>query len=219
MINLLPSEVKELRSYGRKNQSLFGYSIALLITAFATTGIMLVSLQVVGSDEPSLKKEVESTNASILTQEKDIKAIEETVARLEAAEKISSKSVSFSELIPKIGAVLPQGAVLNALSLTGGNTDPLQLDVNLSNAALAPVLIKNLVESDLFEAADIASLNLAGGSSEENEESTGYAYSVSITASFTGTAEARRKAEAAEAAKRAKEKEAAAAAAESGKKE
>lgn len=218
MINLLPNEVKELRSYGRKNQSLFGYSIALLITAFATTIIMLVSLQVVGSNESSLKNEVESTNTVIQTQEKDIKAIEETVARLEAAEKISNKSVSFSELIPKIGAVLPQGAILNALSLTGGNTDPLQLDVSLSNAALAPVLIKNLVESNLFEAADIASLNLAGGgSSESNEESTDYAYNASITASFTGTAEARKKADAAEAAKKAREKEAAAA--EAGKKE
>jgi hypothetical protein len=220
MINLLPSDVKEMRSYGRKNRSLFGYSGALLATACITAGIMLVSLQVIGADEPQLREEVAATNQTITLQEKDIKAIEDTVVRLEAAEKIDAQSVSFSELIPKIGAVLPQGVILNALSLTGGVTDPLQLDVSLSDASLAPVLIKNLVESDLFEAADISSLSPSSGGTEADGTVavTSYPYSVSVTVSFTGTAEARKKAAAAEA-KAKKDKEAAAAAADGAKKE
>jgi Tfp pilus assembly protein PilN len=118
------------------------------------------------------------------------------------AKRINEQSVSFSELIPKIGAVLPEGVVLNSLSLTGGITDPLQLNVDMLNANLVSVLIRNLVESDLFEAADILSLSPRGASDSEGGGAV-YNFNASLTASFTGTADAAKKAAKAEAAKKA----------------
>jgi Tfp pilus assembly protein PilN len=203
MINLLPPKVKENHLYGRRNVALLSYSATLLATAMLTAGIMYGSLQFIGSDESDLTEEIKSAQTDITALEAQIKPIESVATRLETAKKIADQSVSFSELIPKIGAVLPNGVVLNALSLTGGATDPLQLDVDMTNANLAAVMIRNLVESDLFEAADIASLTPKATSEEEGDNDSGstpspYQFNASITASFTGTADAKRKAAAAE---------------------
>ncbi len=216
MINLLPQELKDSRKYGRKNISLFGYSVALLATAVVTAGILIAGIQFVGSEEPTLKTKLQSSQDEIALLEKDIQSIETIATRLETAKNIRAKSISFSELIPKIAAVLPDGVVLNALTLTGGVTDPLKLDVDLRTADLGPVTIRNLVESKLFEAADIATLTPKGEGSGE-EASTDYQANASITASFTGTAEAARKAAAAEAAVKAAADAAAAKASEAKK--
>lgn len=202
MINLLPPALKETRRYGRKNISLFGYSLALLATALVTAGIMIAGIQFVGSDEPTLRAKFQTDQEEITLLEKDIQSIETIATRLETAKNIKAKSISFSELIPKIAAVLPDGVVLNALTLTGGATDPLKLDVDLRTADLGPVTIRNLVDSKLFEAADISTLTPKG---ETNSDGSipDYQANASITASFTGTAEVARKAAAAEAAKKA----------------
>lgn len=213
MINLLPPQVKEDRSYGRKNISLIGYSGALLATALTTAVIMLLSLQFIGSEEPDLRKSLEADLATVATLEAEIKSIENVAVRLETAKKVAERSVKLSELIPQIGAVLPDGAVLNALSLTGGTTDSLQLDVDLREASLAAVLIRNLVESDLFEAADISSLSPRGTGTDDSAGDE-YQFTASLTANFTGTAEAKKKAAAAEAAKKKAAEEAAATKAE-----
>ncbi len=199
MINLLSPEIKAERSYGRQNRSLLGYNVVLLLTALAIMGIMAGSLQFVGAGEGKLNEEIDNSSVKILSLESDVKPIEAVAGRLESANKISDLSVKFSELIPQIGAVLPEGVVLNALSLTGGKTDPLLLDVNMTSASLAPVLIRNLVDSDLFEAADVASI-APKGSGGTGEKTATYSFTASLTASFTGSAEIKRKAAAAEAA-------------------
>lgn len=209
MINLLPPQVKQERSYGRKNISLIGYSGALLATALTTAVIMILSLQFIGSEEPDLRKNLEVDMARVNSLEAEIKSIENVALRLEIAKKVADRSVKLSELIPQIGAVLPDGVVLNALSLTGGTTDSLQLDVDLREASLAAVLIRNLVESDLFEAADISSLSPRGTGTEESAGEI-YQFTASLTANFTGTADAKKKALAAEAAKKKAADEAAA---------
>ena len=200
MINLLPPIVKQNRIYGRRNAMLFGYSLALTATALITAGIMIVSIKFVSSEEPNLKTSLSEDQVTIQSLEKKVKEIESISNQLDVAKKINDESVSFSELIPKIGALLPDGVVLNALTLEGGSKDPLQLDADMIDAGLGPVLIRNLVESDLFEAADISSLSPLGTS---DANSGGYQFTASITASFTGTAEAAKKAAAAAAAKKA----------------
>ena len=115
----------------------------------------------------------------------------------------SESSIKFSNLIPQIGSILPEGVVLNALSLTGGKTDPLVLDVDLKSADLAPIFARNITQSPLFEAADIASITPKGVATDSNAPA--YGFSASVSASFKGTAEAKRKQAAQEAAKAAQE--------------
>lgn len=199
MINLVPPAIKEERRYGRKNVSLFGYSIALALTALATAIIMIVGIQFIASDEPMLQERLDESNVEIAALESDIKPVEQIAERLETAKQLDDKSIDFSELIPKIAAVLPDGVVLNALALTGGSTDPLQLDVDLRSAELGPVTIRNLIDSDLFEAADISTLTPKGTSEDSNAEDE-FQFNASITANFTGTADALKKQKAKEAA-------------------
>ncbi|HMT19021.1 MAG TPA: hypothetical protein PKD20_01375 [Candidatus Saccharibacteria bacterium] len=200
MINLVPPSLKEERRYGRKNVSLVGYSVALTLTALATAGIMIAGIQFIATDEPALKKRLDESALEIAALENDIKPIEQVATRLDTAKLLDEKSISFSELIPKIAAVLPDGVVLNALALTGGSTtDPLQLDVDLRTAELGPTTIRNLIDSDLFEAADISTLT-PKGTSEDDTSQTEYQFNASITANFTGTADAIKKQKAKEAA-------------------
>lgn len=204
MINLLPTHIKEERVYGRRNRMMLTYSVSLILTAAIIATVMVVSMQFVTGDEASLRSEIASTEVEIAALQNNIQDIEAVASRLETAKKLSDLSVKFSNLIPEIGSILPEGSVLNALALTGGKTDPLILDVDLKSADLAPVLSRNLVESDLFEAADIASLNPKGSAETEVAGTTTqspYAFTASVSASFTGTAEAKRKEAAKEAAK------------------
>lgn len=205
MINLLPTHIREERAYGRRNRTMLTYSISLILTAGVIAIVMLASMQFVSNDEANLRSEITSNEVEIAALQSNIQEIENVAIRLQTAKKVSELSVKFSSLIPEIGSVLPEGAVLNALSLTGGKTDPLILDVDLKSADLAPILSRNLVESDLFEAADIASL-LPKGLAEDPlasgaNQSAAYGFSASVSASFTGTAEAKRKEAAKEAAR------------------
>lgn len=200
MINLLPTHIKEERAYGRRNRTMLTYSVSLIVTAGIIAAVMAVSMQFVSSDEATLRSEIASSEVEIAALQSNIQEIENVSTRLQTAKKLSDSSVKFSNLIPQIGSILPEGVVLNALSLTGGKTDPLILDVDLQSADLAPVLARNLVESDLFEAADIASLTPKGAATDSATISS-YSFSASVSASFTGTADAKRKQAAQEAAK------------------
>lgn len=206
MINLLPTSIKEERMYGRRNRMLLTYSFSLILTAGIIATVMAASMQFVSNDESALRSEIASNETEIIALQSNIQEIENVATRLETAKKVSELSVKFSSLIPDIGSALPEGVVLNALSLTGGKTDPLILDVDLKSADLAPILSRNLVESDLFEAADIASLIPKGISADDAASASpasAYGFSASVSASFTGTAEAKRKQAAQEAAKNA----------------
>jgi cell division protein FtsL len=204
MINLLPLDTRIERQYGRKNRVLIGYVIALLTTALLVAIVMLGSLQFFGTDQSALKNEIEENNSTITALQAKTANLNQTVARLDTVNKLYDSGISFSELVPKIGSLLPGGTVLNALSLTGESTDTLNLDVDLERPELAAVLAKNLVDSELFEAADIGTISPKGG--EEDR----YKYGTTIRVSFVGSAEAKRKAEAAAAAEAARKAEEAA---------
>lgn len=206
MINLLPPETRIDRLYGRKNRLLIGYVIALLVTAALVAIVMLGSLKFFGTDEASLRNEIDTNTATIIKLQKKTTDLNQTVSQLETVNKLYESGITFSTLVPRIGSLLPEGTVLNALSLTGESTDTLNLDVDLERPELAVVLVKNLIESDLFEAADIGNLNPKGTDGDR------YRFGTVVRVSFEGSAEAKRKAAAA--AKAAAEARAAAAEAE-----
>lgn len=193
MINLLPNDVRESHYYGRKNRTLFFYSTALLMTAVVVAGIMVASIMLTKDEESSLRAQIDENNATIARLEGETKDVAGIATRLEITQKLRASGIEFSELIPQIGSLLPQGAVINALSLTGGTTDPLTLDVSIVNANVAPVLQQNLISSELFEAADVQFINA-------NDSEGPYKFTASVSISFTGSAEAKRKAAAAAAA-------------------
>jgi cell division protein FtsL len=191
MINLLPLETRTERIYGRKNRVLAGYAFALLTTAVLVAVVMIGSLKFFGTDEIALKNEIATDAATIAELQKETTDLNETVSQLDTVDKLYESGITFSTIVPRIGSLLPEGTVLNALSLTGESTDTLSLDVDLERPELAVVLVKNLIESDLFEAADIGNLNPKGSDGDR------YRFGTVVRVSFEGSAEAKRKAAAA----------------------
>jgi len=200
MINLIPNELRLERLYGRRNRQLVTVIVVFLAAALMVALIMIGSLRFVGADESSLITSIEENELLIAELELQTNDLSKVSSRLDSTYKLYQNSIAFSELIPEIGSLLPQGSVINGLSLTGGNTDPLDLDVSLVSADLVPVLLKNLKDSELFEAADV--IVISPGGSNNN-----YEYGASVSVSFTGSAEAKRKAAAAAAAAAAATKE------------
>ena len=178
MINLLPYSVREEREYGRKNRLLVAYSTVIITTAFIVAIIMIGSLQFVGQDTQAIEQTIEANETQIVQLESNIEGLKDVANRLQAADTLFEQNVIFSQLIPEIASSLPQGTVINGLSLSGGVNDTLSLNVSMVSADLAPVLQRTLTESALFDAADIGSISPTG-----NEESV-YAFSATVNVSF-----------------------------------
>lgn len=195
MINLLPNAIREEHVYGRRNKKLVALIALIAGTAIAVAIIILFSLSYLEAEKQSTQEAIDDNKAVISQLESETSDLSTVASKLGTTYKLFDESIKFSEIIPQIGSVLPQGTVIDGLSLTGGSLDPLQLNVSMTTAELAPVLQKNLVDSELFEAADIVSISPSGS------EGTSYQYSASVSVSFTGSAEAKRKAKAAEAAR------------------
>lgn len=202
MINLLPDSVREEQYYGRRNKKLAALIAVVAGTAVAVAAIMTFSLGYVIDEQKAVQASIDENQAIISSLESDTSDLSSVASRLDSTYKLFSESIKFSELIPEIGGVLPQGTIIDGLSLTGGSFDPLQLNVSMTSPDLAPILQQNLVNSALFEAADIVNITPGG------TEGSIYQYTSSVSVSFTGSAEAKRKAKAAEAARAQAEKEA-----------
>ena len=196
MINLLPPDIKESREYGRRNSVLLGYAVAIVVIGILAIGVNIFNMQFVKSDESRLRSEMQDRIAETEKLEVGQKSIDATAAQLKTIDKLSSGVVKFSELIPKIGGLLPDGMVLNGLSLTGGKTSPLQLDVDMTRPELAAIVQQNLINSDLFEAADIGTITSKGTSAIKPGVKS-YPFGATISVSFKGTAAAKKAAAAA----------------------
>ena len=185
MINLLPPEVKQDRGYGRHNITLLSYSISIVSVAILSIGVILFNMQYVRADENRLQAEMQSRNDETTKLEASQKDVDKIATQLKTIDKLYAGEVKFSELIPKIGTLLPSGAVLNALTLTNGKASPLQLDVDLETQDLVAVFQQNLTNSDLFQAADISAIISKGASANKTGKS--YPFGATLTASFKGT--------------------------------
>ncbi len=185
MINLLPPRIKEARRFGRHNITLLSYILTIAAIGLVSIGIILFNMRYVSDDEKRLKAEMSSRDAETKKLEAGQKEVENIAAQLKTIDKLYSGEVKFSELVPKIGGLLPKGAVLSTLSLVGGKNSPLQLNVNLETQNLAAVFQQNLVNSELFSAADISSIITTAGAASKPGVKI-YPYSATLTASFKG---------------------------------
>lgn len=180
MINLLPIELKQARLFGRRNRVLRNYSIIIFLIGFCSMAVMLLNSRLIVADEKSLRAEIAQKQSQAAELETKQKSLEKLAGDLKTIEQLYGGEVVFSQLLPQIGSLLPSGAVLNGLTLVGGKDAPLTLEIDIQSQELAAVFQQNLVNSELFDAADIT---LITSKSESAEQGT-YAYSATITAQF-----------------------------------
>lgn len=162
MINLLPPDIKSMRLYGRRNITLLRWSSFCLAAMVGLTVIVAGGYIYITQAEKSAEKSKAQTEESIkLAKLDDVeKQYASFSSNLKTVTQILSKQVLFSDLIQKIGSVIPSGVTLNGVSLT--DTDnALNLDFKVANPGLAATLQVNLEDqkNELFEKADL--LNVA----------------------------------------------------------
>lgn len=162
MINLLPSDVKQGTAYGVKNLVLLRW-----IAAFAI-GLIGVGLIVIFGHY-QLNQSISATRQQVAQSEQRLRAqnLEETQSQTENIDssvklslQVLEKKVLFSKLLQRIGGIMPQGTILEGLSLSeveGGITlqakaidyhSATQIQVNITDPA-----------NNVFEQADILNID------------------------------------------------------------
>lgn len=170
MINLLPPEVKEMRSYGRRNLLLVRWSLLCLGAAILLMGIAAAGYIFITNAEQSAVQTKTQTEAAIQTAKLDEVSAEFDAfsSNLKTVTQILSKQVLFSSLIRQIGSIIPDGATLNSVSLSDAD-NALSLDIKVSSPDLAPTVQVNLEneQNGLFEKADIISVSCLTDASKQ----------------------------------------------------
>jgi len=195
MINILPPELKQSRKYGRLNLFITKQLVGVVIIGALATGVMLSGIRLTQDDQNFLDDALVVKNQAY----DEVKHFESQATTLRTKvgniDKLLEREVKFSKLLVEIGSSIPVGAQLTSLALTGSSTEPLQISATIAEQDLAGVLRKNLVDSGIFESADILSVSLREGGEGEKDE-----YVVSLNASLSGSTEKVRSKSAADAA-------------------
>lgn len=172
MINLLPDDIKVARRYATLNRKL-GHYVVFVLAAITLLGGAYGYGYVTLNQE---REKVESTVAAKSAELTDLEALSSEAQgisdTISTAATLLNREIRFSELIQKIGSVMPVGAKLNGLSLTGDKTHPLEIQAVLVSPEQAGVLQNNLLTLDLFEAADIQDVQTTVAVDEQTKQET-----------------------------------------------
>lgn len=171
MINLLPPELKETYTYGRRNRALARWLVTMVFclvgAALLTAGGYLYLNQSISSTTQQVadaNKQLQSENqGSVQTQVTDISN------NLKLAVQVLSKEILFSKLLKQLAAVTPSGAILTNLSIsaTQGGLDMTAETTNYTTAAQLQVNLAD-PKNQIFSQADIEGINCSGQTGSPN---------------------------------------------------
>lgn len=172
MIDLLPTDIKKSRAYGRRNSKLLRWNIlcvlgVLGILIIAGTGYFFVNNATLSAAEVKKQTEEAIKTAKLDEAEQEYETFSNN---LKTVVQILSSQVLFSELLQQIGSVTPTGVTLNSVSLADSD-NALDLSFTATAASLAPTIQVNLEDprNELFEKADIIQVSCQTDE-EDNEE-------------------------------------------------
>lgn len=166
MINLIPASNKASIYYARRNSFILGW---LSLILFAVIGLVII----LGGSMFYIRQEIKSNEQSIKTaqeslasqnEKETLERVAEISGRLSLAADVISKEVLFSKLLPYIGALMPDGTVLQGLSLSRDTQGGLDLTISATDYITASQALVNLQASDslLFEGADANNITCDG---------------------------------------------------------
>jgi len=171
VINLLPPELKETYTYGRRNRALARWLVTMVFclvgAALLTAGGYLYLNQSISSTTQQVadaNKQLQSENqGSVQTLVTDISN------NLKLAVQVLSKEILFSKLLKQLAAVTPSGAILTNLSIsaTQGGLDMTAETTNYTTAAQLQVNLAD-PKNQIFSQADIEGINCSGQTGSPN---------------------------------------------------
>jgi len=171
MINLLPPELKETYTYGRRNRALARWittmTLCLVGAALLTAGGYLYLNQSIHNTSQQIadvNKQLQSENQANV--QKQVTAISNN---LKLAVQVLSKEILFSKLLKQLAAVTPSGAALTNLSI-GQTQGGLDITAETTDYKTATQLQVNLADptNQIFSQADIEGINCSGQTGNPN---------------------------------------------------
>lgn len=188
MINLLPPEVKQEIRFGQLNITAIQYAVLIALISLALVAVLFFGVTVVSGDERSLRQAIDEKQQILTELEPTVAEAKQLEGTINTIAALLSREITFSQLLQDIAAVIPNGASLTGLSLTGDESLPLRIDALINDQTLAAVMRENLENSDLFEQADIQSVS-ASAISESGQATE---YQVRIVVNFQAKTESNR---------------------------
>lgn len=180
MINLLPPQAKEQIKFGRWNVVLVQYTILILIVTGLLAGLLVFGVQLVSGDESRLEESLAQKQKRFQELSENVQSAQDLSKTIDTIAALLASETRFSQLLPAIGNLIPVGARLTNLSLTGNPEQPLQITADVNSTDTAAVMRANLENSAIFSLADIQSITF---NSEKNN------FTTTIIVQFTGEEE------------------------------
>ncbi len=188
MINLLPTSLRKDISYARRNRTLLHWNIILV-------GILLLFGLVVAGGYVYIGHGIKNYENQVKTAQEDLKLqqIDTTQAKVQSIsdnvkliDQVLSKQVLFSKLLQELGTLMPPGAVLERLELTGETSGAIDLTVMARNFTSATQVPINFADpsNKLFEKVDTLSVSCSGTPTGSTELNTQYPCRVTIRVLF-----------------------------------
>ncbi len=183
MINLLPPDVKESIVYARRNSQLRRWIVGSLA---GLVGVVLVILggQVVIRLSISDYESIVANGKEQLKQQdqqQTLKQVSSIHDNFKLVVDVLSREILFSKLLPRVGQVMPEGTVLEGLSLNTENEQTaVELTASAKDMTSGSQIHINLMDprNNLFKKADLENINCPA----DQPRPTEYPCSVTIRA-------------------------------------
>lgn len=208
MINLLPPKRLLDIKTARGNTVLRRYVELVIFGMIILAVAVTASYYFLHRQQQNVKTTLQADQQKVQELQPIQKEAEELSATVNTISGLLSRNVKFSEMLTKIGGVMPNGAVLTGLQFSIEDLDsPLVISAQVEDEARAAVLRNNLIASGLFSSADIKTISLL--EDEEEDEAAApaqppaegtpapasapnpYRYSTTISAYFKAPSEAK----------------------------
>jgi hypothetical protein len=182
MINLLSDERKDAIRAARVNVFLVRYIIILVLAFVFIMSALYVSYTVLGTTIKSAEKLIEDNDVKAGVYSKTGEQVTALSAKLDETKVILDQEVRFSQVLVKMGQLMPRGTVLGTLTLTPSsfNGTPVEVKVFAKSAAEAGLLQREFQESPLINTVTLKS-------TETKNELDGYPVTIAMTVVFNRT--------------------------------
>ena len=173
MINLLPPQKLANIRIARANTTLRRYIELLLLALFVIAASILAAYYLLRIQQANVQTVADTNKATIAQLEPVQKQAEQLSETINTIASISSRDVTFSNMLVNIGGLMPDGTVLTGLQVSVEDfSSPLVITAEVDNEAKGAVLLNNIKSSDIFKDAEIQSITKIDTTDQTSSTST-----------------------------------------------
>lgn len=179
MINLLPDGTKKQLRAARLNVTLSYYIIVLIFAALFLALLVFGSLFLLDQTKKSAEALIEANGNQASAYSSTQEQLNQLHNGLDLSKTILSSEVRYSRLLPAIGQLMPQGTIIDSLTLNeDAFMQPVELKIYASSTDLATQVRDNFQASSIFSQVNVQNV------SDSDDSLDGYPVTSTLTVIF-----------------------------------